>query len=165
MDSLHKLTPALADELAAALAPEHVREIRELAGLDPRTALRLSLNVSLLACAALDCAGKPVFAIGVEPAGALTGTAQVWMVGTPAIPAHARTVLRAARRGLEAAFRATGAVRLEQYIPVWYATGLRFAKRLGFRSGTGKGGYSGARAVHVILEKENAWAYPRSRTR
>lgn len=158
MDSQHKcddapegivpLSPALADELSAHLAPEHAREIREFSGLDPRAALRLSIAVSLLAFAATDSAGRAIFAFGVERPGAITNAAQVWMIGSPDIPAHARKTLRCARWGLAEAFRITGAARLEQYIPAWYGTGLRFAERLGFRLE-----HDGSGTVHVILER------------
>ncbi len=150
-ESMIPLTPELADAVAANLAPAHAREIRELSGLSPSTALRLSLASSLLAYAVTDGAGDPLCALGVEPSGFLGRTAQVWMVGTPEMPAHARKVLRCAHWGLSAAFRATGA--LEQYIPAWYATGLRFAKRLGFRHGEAGFGAEAHRTVHVILTR------------
>ncbi len=168
MDSLRKpegvvpLTPALAEDFASRLSPEHAREIRELSGLAPEAALRLSLAASLLAYAVRDRAGETLFLIGVEPAGCVTGAAQVWMVAARGMEAHARTILRCARWGLAAAFLATGAARLEQYIPVWYETGLRFAFRLGFRPG-GAGTASGENnTVHIVMEKEDAWAFPRS---
>ncbi len=168
-DGIAPLTPALADEAAARLAPEHVREIRELSGLSPAAALRLSLAASRLAYAVRDGAGETIFLIGVERPGLITGGAQVWMVGTRAMAAHARTVLRCARWGLRRAFAATGAERFEQYIPAWYETGLRFARRLGFRPGAADSG-GGGRARHVVLErrvffdsaKGDAWAFPRS---
>lgn len=147
-DGVVPLTPALADALARRLAPAHAREIRELSGLAPRAALRLSLASSLLAYAVADRTGAPLFAAGVEPAGLLTGTAQVWMVGTAAMAAHARRVFRCARRGLARAFAATGAERLEQYIPAWYGTGIRFALRLGFRIH-----HEENAVAHVVLER------------
>jgi hypothetical protein len=147
------LTPALADRVAANLARAHAREIRELSGLSPATALRLSLASSVLAHAVTDDAGEPLCALGVETAGFLTRTAQVWMIGTAEMPAHARKVLRCVHWGLSAAFRATGARRLEQYIPAWYETGLRFAKRLGFVPGPASFDAEESRAVHVILTR------------
>lgn len=152
MDSPHNhivpLTPALADAVADRLSPEHAREVRELSGLAPRAALRLSLAASLLARAVTDAEGRPIFCMGVEHPGLLTATAQVWMVGTPEVAAHARQTLRCARKGLAQAFAATGAERLEQYIPAWYGTGIRFAERLGFRAEK-----AGASVVHVVLER------------
>lgn len=147
------LTEALADRVAANLADAHAREILELSGLSPETALRLSLASSVLAYALTDGAGEPLCALGVESAGFLTGTAQVWMIGTDEMPAHARRILRCAHWGLSEAFRATGARKLEQYIPAWYDTGLRFAKRLGFLPGPADVEAEELRAVHVILTR------------
>ncbi len=148
-DGVVLLTPALADSLARRLAPAHVREIRELSGLAPRAALRLSFAASLLAYAVLDGSGLPLFAVGVEAAGLLTGTAQVWMVGAAEMALCSRRILRCAAWGLDAAFAATGARALEQYIPAWYGTGIRFALRMGFRAEKAENG-----AVRVVLERE-----------
>lgn len=163
-DGVVPLTVATADTVAARLSPAHRREIRELSGLSPRAALRLSLAASLLAYAVEDECGEPLFLIGVEPPGLLTGAAQVWMVGTDAMRAHARKILRCARWGLATAFLATGAERLEQYIPEWYGTGLRFALRLGFRRGEA-GFTNGNGAVrHVVLARPSFFATDERRT-
>ena len=150
-DGVVPLTAALADEVAARLSPDHAREIRELSGMAPAPAVRLSLAASSLAYAVKDSAGNALFLVGVEPPGLLTGTAQVWMVGTDAVAKHARKVLHCARWGLRTAFLATGAERFEQYIPAWYETGLRFVRRLGFRPGEGGDG----RARHVVLPRSS----------
>lgn len=129
------VVPAIAGmipALAARLAADHRREIADTVAMPPRAALEVSLAASAEAYALVDRYGEPVFMMGVEPASPLTGSAMVWMLGTDAVRNRPALTLRTARWGLARAFRATGAKRLEQYIPEWYRTGLRFARRLGF---------------------------------
>lgn len=121
--------------LARRLSPEHRREIRELGGLDPLEAVVTSLAGSMESYACIPRgAEKPVFIFGVEPAGVITCGAMVWMLAAPDIVRYKAVVLRAARWGMGRAFEITGAEFLEQYIPGWYETGLRFVGRLGFSS-------------------------------
>lgn len=136
------LVPATDDHaraLADGLSADHLREIADLSGLAPGDALRLSIAASFESYAFVpkDADGSsvspPVFLMGVERAAGITGDALVWMLSSPRIRHNARSALRAAKWGLRRAFAATGARRLEQYIPEWYGTGLRFAERLGFR--------------------------------
>lgn len=126
--------PGMADNLARHLSPEHVRELRGVSGLAPATAIRLSLESSAEAYAFIPAGGggEPLFMMGVEPSSALTGSAMVWMLGSAKAACRPAGVLRAARWGVSRAFPASGAARLEQYIPAWYRTGLRFIARLGF---------------------------------
>lgn len=144
--------------LAANLAPDHVREIADTGKLDATASLLISMNVSLEAHTyAPD--GEPVFMMGVERAAALTGSALVWMLGTEAIRRHPAGTLRAARWGVGRAFAVTGAERVEQYIPDWYETGLRFVARLGFRvEAAGLKTHGGDPLSRVVLErKEWSW--------
>lgn len=126
-------TFALAEAMATRLSPEHVREVREVSGLDPAAALALSLWSSVEAYAYVPPdSTAAVFMMGVEERSALSGLAMVWMLGTAETARHPVAVLRAARRGIARAFAVTGADCLEQYVPEWYRTGLRFVERLGF---------------------------------
>ncbi len=119
--------------LARALSADHLREIADAGGLPPIDALLMSMAASLESYAFVPGGdGMPVFMMGVEETGRLTGGAMLWMLASDAIRRHAPAALRAARWGLRRAFTVGGAERLEQYIPEWYATGLRFARRLGF---------------------------------
>lgn len=126
--------PGMADNLARHLSPEHARELHGVSGLDPATAIRLSLESSAEAYAFIPAGsgGDPLFMMGVEPSSALAGSAMVWMLGSARAARRPAGVLRAARWGISRAFPASGAERLEQYIPAWYRTGLRFIARLGF---------------------------------
>ena len=131
-DGVVPATPEVATVLAGRIAPEHSREVREISGMEPGEALRLSLSGSLEAYAVFSPAGVLLFMMGVEPASPLTGGAMLWMLGGRKLRNHPAATLRAARWGVDRAFRITGAQYLEQYIPDWYETGLRFAVRLGF---------------------------------
>lgn len=167
MGSLPKgVVPAgrdLAVAMAAKLSRDHAREIRDTGKLDPATAVLLSLDVSLEAYAFV-VAGAPVFMMGVERAAALTRSAMVWMLGTEDIRRHAAGTLRAARWGVNRAFAASGADRIEQFIPAWYATGLRFVSRLGFRlEPSGAKTFGGDALTRVVLERKE-WSWdPRDR--
>lgn len=133
-DGVRPATPELARRLARRLAPEHVREVGDVSRLPAGTALELSLAVSREAYAVLSPGGEVLFLMGVEEAGNLTAAALVWMLASTEARRHPARMLRAARWGLERAFEVTGAEALEQYIPGWYAAGLRFVRRLGFRA-------------------------------
>ena len=118
--------------LVSALRDEHRREIWDVAGNFAHAALRHSFDASVVKYAAIR-EGMALFAMGVEPAGMLTGSAMVWMVGRREMDRHPAFILRIARWGVEEAYRATGAAILEQWIPSWYAVGIRFVERLGFK--------------------------------
>lgn len=126
-------TATLAAGLADRLSGDHRREIRDTAGLDPRAAVAVSLAASVEAYALIPPGeARAAFMMGVEAKSPITGGALVWMLASDDIRLHVVAALRAARWGIRRAFRATGAARLEQYIPAWYRTGLRFARRVGF---------------------------------
>ncbi|MCD8351441.1 MAG: hypothetical protein LUC93_12610 [Planctomycetaceae bacterium] len=131
-DRLIPATPEHARILAAALSDDHRRELTATGGMSPRVALEVSLASSVEAYTYVDPDGEPLFMMGVEAASPLTGAALVWMLATGAAGGHPRGILRAARWGLERAFAVTGAASVEQYIPVWYRTGLQFVHRLSF---------------------------------
>lgn len=152
-DGVLPAEPAHIEHLLDRLREEHVREIADTSRLSPAEALRQSYRNSA-ACYAAVRGGEPVFLMGVEEAGLITATAKVWMLGTEAISRRPIFALRAARWGIGEAYRVTGAARLEQWIPVWYETGLRFVERLGFIRHPGGGD------VHVTHEKRNSeWAH------
>lgn len=115
------------EEVISRMRQEHVREL----GAGFAATARHSFRTSVVAYAAIR-SGHPIFAMGVEPAGLLTASAVVWMLGTEDIDRHPAFTFRVARWGIGEAYRATGALRLEQWIPEWYRTGLRFVERLGF---------------------------------
>lgn len=153
-------TVGMAAELAAGLSRDHRREIRDTSGLPPEAALLASLAVSALAYGFAP-RGKVLFMMGVEPAGLLTSGAMLWMLATEQAPGHAAGMLRAARWGVAKAFAITGAERLEQYIPEWYAAGLRFVQRLGFVAAPGTlPSRSGVALRHVVLHRPpDGWDY------
>lgn len=140
-------TPEHLDHVANRLRDEHVREIAATSSIMPADAFRTSFQSSVSRYAALRN-GRPLFLMGVEPMGILTASAAVWMVGTDEIDRYPGFVLRAARWGVLEAYRSTGAMRLEQWIPAWYETGLRFVERLGFVR------HPGGELVRVTHEKE-----------
>lgn len=126
-------TAAMARDLGRRLSADHLRELADTCGLPAGQALALSLAGSAEAYALLAPDGERAeFLMGVEAASPITGSALVWMLGSDAVRRRPAAVLRTARWGLGRAFLAAGALRLEQYIPDWYRTGLRFARRLGF---------------------------------
>lgn len=162
-------TPELAHRLADRLADAHVREIWETGGLFPRDALALSLASSREAYAYAP-RGEPLFMMGVEPRGLLTDGAVVWMLAADSAAARPAGLLRAARWGMARAFRVTGAFRLQQRIPDWYRTGLRFALRMGFalspaeERGRNGGRLWNATAIrprrdHVGTDEEKPWEH------
>lgn len=121
------------DVFSRILSPEHKQEIGDLGMPYPAEAVRLSLRCSKESYAYMPDKGKPpVFIFGVENKGYITRTAMVWMLAAPEIIHHKVAALRSARWGVGRAFAITGAIQLEQYIPEWYQTGLRFVQRLGF---------------------------------
>ncbi len=147
--------------LASVLSADHRREIADAAGIPPVDAVLMSMEASLESYAFVPGGGvMPVFMMGVEETGRLTGGAMLWMLASDAVRRHAPATLRAARWGLSRAFAAGGAERLEQYIPEWYATGLRFARRLGFAvDPVPCRGRNGALLFRVTLDrKETPWA-------
>ena len=150
-------TPDHAEALAARLAGDHAREVREVARLDPREGLRLSLAASLEAYAALGAPeASPLFMMGVCRPGLLTGTAMLWMLGAEGAGRHPVRILRAARWGIGRAFRITGADSLEQFIPGWYRTGLRFAAGLGFSVRPANANAGSGKDLHrVLLERRD----------
>lgn len=160
MDSLPKWTvPAtrpMALRMAAALSPEHVREILQINRIHPPLALALSFDYSAERYAVRPPGhSAPIFLMGVEPRGFLTGNAMVWMLGTPAVRRFPAATLRAARWGIRRAFASTCADCLEQFIPAWYGTGVRFCERLGFSAEPWIFDNDGQRFFHVRLFSEH----------
>jgi hypothetical protein len=121
--------------VAARLRKEHRRELAGIS-LAPE-ALIGDCRRHSLASFALVPQTVPILVGGVEPAGAVTGAAKIWMLGTPEIDCWPKAVLRAGRWAIGEFFRASGAGTLEAWIPEWYETGLRFIDRLGFRRQAG----------------------------
>lgn len=138
---LEPATPEHIANLSERLSPAHAREVREISGLSPSDALSLSLAVSVEAYAYVPPGAKGVvFMMGTGEASPITGGALLWMLGSTAAAGHPVGLLRAAKWGLARAFFVTGADRLEQFIPDWYLSGLRFALRLGFGLSIGQAG-------------------------
>ena len=146
LDYLFPATADHVDHIGRRLRAEHVREVASGTRVSPLTALRLSLKGSAVAYAAV-IGGVPVFVMGAMPAGVVTGCAEVWMLGTEDIDRHPARILRAGRWGVAEAYRATGALRLEQWIPSWYETGIRFVERLEFVP------HHGGDVVHVVHDR------------
>lgn len=158
-DGVVPATPGLVHRLAAAVSDDHAREIRDTAGVSVREAVSVSVAASVEAYAFVPgSGGEPVFMMGVEPASPITGNAMVWMLASGSLPRHAVGVLRATRWGIGRAFAAAGALALEQYIPEWYETGLRFVRRLGFAvRPTECRSLGGAPLWHAVLDSRQRW--------
>ncbi len=124
-------TAEMAVFISENLQAEHRREILAGGVYGPAEALAASQAASLEAYAYVPD-GRPLFIMGVEPASPITGGAVVWMLSGNGMERRPGGVLRTAKWGVARAFRVTGAAYLEQRIPVWYTTGLRFVERLGF---------------------------------
>ncbi len=152
-------TPELAETMALDLSPEHLREIGGVSGLHPADAVRLSLAASVEAYAYVPARhGGAIFMMGVGEKSPVTGGAMVWMLGTAAMAGHPAGVLRAGKWGVARAFFASGADRLEQFIPGWYRTGLAYARRLGFLlSRTGTAGAGGTELWYAAAARPK-WA-------
>lgn len=164
-DRLVPATDRHARCLARRLSPDHLREIAETSGLPPGDAVRNSVRASLESYAFLRRDGGPVFLFGVEAAGAVTGTAMLWMLACPDISRHAAGALRACRWGVGRAFAITGAECLEQYIPEWYRAGLAFVGRLGFQIvPVPFRGRHGSALLRVTLERSD-WNFAVSKKR
>lgn len=149
-------TPELARRLAERMKREHAREAREVSGLGPAEAVLLSLAASVEAYACVvPPDGDPVFMLGVGEKSPITGGATVWMLGSEETGGHPRSVVRSVRQGLARAFAVTGAGSLEQFVPAWYRTGLRFLLRFGFEAAAlVRGGTGGGDLVAVSLARE-----------
>jgi hypothetical protein len=157
-NGVHPATRDHAVRLAATLSADHRREIADTGWLCPTASVLLALYTSLEAFAFCPDGEAPVFMLGVEKTGALTDAAMVWMIGTEEVRRHAKQTLRVARWGVRRAFAATGAARLEQYIPAWYRTGLRFVARLGFhQEPTGMHAIGGDALLRVTIERRTSW--------
>ncbi len=162
-------TPELAGRLLAKLKGEHRREILACGVYAPGEALASSLAASMEAYAYTPDAangGAPLFMMGVEAASPITGGAVVWMLGGEGLERCPRAVLRVARWGVARAFAVTGAAYLEQRIPDWYETGLRFVRRLGFTAWPAAAGTrEGGRLMRVVIHrhekagKEKKWEH------
>ncbi len=148
-------TPALAAGLARRLDPDHAREILDVSGLAPGPALALSLAASLEAYAYVPPGREEaLFMMGVEARSPLTRGARLWLLGSKEKDKRPAGLLRAARWGLARAFRVSGADCLEQFIPDWYRTGLRFALRLGCSlTPSGLRARSGSPLWHVVFHR------------
>ncbi len=144
-------TAEMAKYLAANLQADHRREIRACGVYAPEEALTASLTASLEAYAYVPD-GRLLFMMGVEPASPLTGGAVVWMLSGNGMERRPGGVLRVAKWGVHRAFAVTGAEYLEQRIPAWYGTGLRFVERLGFRlSRAAASAHEDAGMVRVVI--------------
>jgi ribosomal protein S18 acetylase RimI-like enzyme len=98
-------------------------------GHTPRQALRAGLATSSLAWTAL-VDGRPEAMFGLVVTSALGGEGRPWMLGSDAIYAHPRAMLRRGPRFLAAMFDATA--RLSNLVAADNARAIRLLRRWGF---------------------------------
>ena len=125
-------TPEDIEHLIRNLRPEHVREIHDVSGLDPETAIRLSVQDSSLVLAGR-IEGETVCVIGVSKKRLLSDAGSVWMLATPGIDQHPLEAAVALRELFSHAHELAGAGVLEQWVPHWYRKGIKFLQWLGWR--------------------------------
>ncbi len=159
MDNLPKwvfpATPPLLQRMAGKVRKEHRREILQCSGLAVEQALELSFHASVENYALVP-PGRcvPIFVMGVESAAVLTGQSMVWMIGTDDIQHFPVAAMRAARWGMQRAWACTNATALDQYIPAWYRTGIRFAEALGFSADSDSSvTRQGTVCLHMVCRK------------
>ncbi|MCC8181069.1 MAG: hypothetical protein LIP23_09205 [Planctomycetes bacterium] len=149
---LRRVTPELIMTLGQRIRREHVRELRQFGWADPVDAALASYHASLESwCCVAAESGAAVFVMGVAAAAPATGGATVWMLGTEEMDVFPLAVAKAGRWGIGRAFALSHALYLEQLVPRWYGTGLRFVHWLGFTPVIGWRGDS----VAVRLNRED----------
>lgn len=140
------------EHIAASLRPEHRREAA-LVGLDGADALRHSFAYAAW-CYAFLADAEPLFVAGVMEADLMDGTALAWMAGTLAMNDHAFPILEAGPRILPLLHH--DAARIENHVPTDYRKAVKFALRLGCKSG-GASMRGGVPHVHLYHDtKEDA---------
>ncbi|MCD8352438.1 MAG: hypothetical protein LUC93_17680 [Planctomycetaceae bacterium] len=153
---MHKveIVPALArhiDHVIRNIRPEHVREIRDATGLSVSAAVCASVVDSSVVYAGL-ADGTPLFVVGVSKSFLLSDTGSVWMVATKAIDDYALPAAVALRGLFARAHQLTGTRRIEQWLPHWYAKGIKWLQWLGWEA-RGTRVINGVPHHHMIHEE------------
>lgn len=92
---------AWARHIAANMRDQDREEVKASSGLDPRTAVALSILMSTRAFAVTDRGGVPVCLLGVAPH-PLPGVGVAWLLGTDGLLKEALQIARGSRPLLEA---------------------------------------------------------------
>lgn len=127
----------------------HLREYEAMEGRELQMADILAESIAASRVASYAIRRKAALVCGISRG---IDSAMVWMTATAAAADSPAWMLRSMRRILDAGERFIGqGVTLYQAIPAFYPEGVRFVKRLGFRSSCGfvKNGY---RFVKVVRE-------------
>lgn len=120
--------PGDAELLAAAMRPADIAEVRAC-GHEPLEAARRSVAQSLL-CWSAFADGELACIIGVAPISLVSGIGSPWMLGTPALDAQSRVLVRLTPRYIAMMLKAFP--HLVNHVHAANATSVRWLKRLGF---------------------------------
>jgi hypothetical protein len=153
-DGIVPATPALIEEVARELRPEHVREIRLRSGLEAASALRLAARLAAV-CRVGRRDGRTLFAVGAGTPSPLTGAAVGWLLGTPAMDRHGLWIAEKSRECLPLLHRDSGAARIENRLPADYRRARKWLAWLGFSEGEGPAA-GGVAHVRVWHDRETA---------
>lgn len=117
--------------IANRMRPDDVLEC-SLVGMSPKQALRNGLlGSSIIWTAKVD--GRPEAMFGAVPLSVVEGRGRVWMLGTPEIERHGKSMVRLGRRYTDALHDHFPI--LENFVPAHNDRVLRWLSRLGFAIG------------------------------
>lgn len=123
-------TPKLVETLAADPNPKDVLEVSAVSGLSFKRALAISIGASPKPYFVLGPRREPLAAIGVAEFSLLDDTGVPWMLGSSAVPGHARALLSASRAWLTV--QQARYSRLENAVDASYEEAIRWLSWLGF---------------------------------
>ncbi len=118
-------------ELIADLRPEDRDEGEAMLGPDFRAAVPAMLRRSNMAWTARRADGAMVAMFGIVPVSLLPGIGCPWMLGTPLVARHARTLVRMAPRVV--ALMLAHFPRLENYVDARNRLAIGWLRRMGFK--------------------------------
>lgn len=120
--------PGDAELLAAAMRASDIAEVRAC-GHEPLEAARRSVAQSLL-CWSAFADGELCCIIGCAPISLVSGIGSPWMLGTPALDAQSRVLVRLTPRYIATMLKAFP--HLVNHVHARNTTSVRWLKRLGF---------------------------------
>lgn len=151
-----KATPGDLRHVGVNMRQEHIAEIRAQSVMTPLDAVVASARDSGHVFAGR-VGETPLFVCGTERKRVLSDAGSVWMFATPEIDAYPLEAAEALRRLFHQAHRLAGVAVLEQFIPSWYAKGIKWLLWLGWRS-VGTRMIHDTPHVHMIHEEDAEWA-------
>lgn len=142
-------TPAMVEDLAARIRPEHEREANALMPMGGVNALRHNFAIAAHCFAGIR-EGEVLFLFGIGKTSPLTRACVGWMMGADAIDRHGVWLAARSREMIPALHRLGDADRIENWIPCDYAAALRWLEWLGFDIGMPEPVINGIPHVHVF---------------